>query len=48
MFPLLVAVLTMLILIFFLPTIQELNHSLKPVGIRNMAAKFDVNYEVSM
>ena len=46
MFLLLVAVRTMLILLRFLPPIQECYHWIKPVVIRVSVANFDVNYGV--
>ena len=48
MFLLLVAVLTVLILILLLPTIQELIHWLMLVGIRVSVSKFDVDDGVSL
>ena len=39
---------TVLILLDFLPPIQELRHLLIYVGIRNSIAKFDVNYGFSL
>ena len=48
MFPLLVAVLTVLIFLHFLPQIQELFNLFKPVGIYIRVAKFDVSYGVGL
>ena len=48
MFPLLVSVINVLILPRCLPTIQEIIHRIKPVGIRISVTNFDVNYGVSM
>ena len=48
MFPFILAVLTMIILLLFLPISQELIYWIKPVDICTRFAKFDVNYGVSM
>ena len=48
MFPLIVAVLTMLILILLLPTVHEIIHWLVLVGVRVRVSKYNVNYGVSM
>ena len=48
MFPFLVEVLTVLILLYFLPPIQEHCHWLKLVGIRISVVKVDVDYGMSM
>ena len=48
MFPLVVAVITMLIIVDFLVLILESQHCLKSVGIRVIVTKFDVNDDVSM
>ena len=42
MFPFIVAVLIVLILLYFLPPSQDLLHWLKPVGIHIYVANFDV------
>ena len=47
-FPLIVAVLTVIIIIDFLPPIQERRHLLKSVGIRISVAKFEINDGVSL
>ena len=45
---LLVAVLTVLILIFLTPTSQEFIHWIKTVGIHVRVSEFDVDYGVSI
>ena len=48
MIPFLVAVLTMLVLLSFLPPRQELIHWLKPLDICISISKFDVDDGVSL
>ena len=48
MFPLIMAVITMLTLLDFHPPIQERRHWLKYIGIRISVANFDVNYGFSL
>ena len=48
MFPLLVAVLTVIILLRFIPPIQELFHWIKPVGMCVSISKFGVDYDIGM
>ena len=48
MFTLIVSVLTMLILIDFIPYIQERCHWIKYVGVHVSVTKFDVNDGISM
>ena len=48
MFPLLVAVLTLLILLHFLPTNQDILNWIKPVGIRVIVAEFDADYVIGL
>ena len=47
-FPLLAAVLTMIIIIYFIVPIQERYHCLKPLGIHISIAEFDENYGVGL
>ena len=47
-FVLFVEILTMLIFIFLLPTIQEIVYWILPVGVRVRVSKSDVNYSVSL
>ena len=48
MFSLIVSVLTMIILLNFLPLIQDRYHTIKYVGICVGASKFDIHYGVGM
>ena len=48
MFPFLVAVLTVIIFILLLPTIQELIHWSVLVGVHVRVSRYDVNYGVSL
>ena len=48
LFPLLVALLTVLIILYFIPPRQERYHWIKPVGIRVSVAEFDVNYFIGL